>query len=282
MPFNLDYLIYDKRLLIVCFLNALINLLTLTTNAARVSGAETRRVATALSLFNVFQVSFRLLNLIYAPLMASIVDILARQGKIDIILIKLKFVVLSAAFGSFLGLLLLPTFIEIYKLGIKSMERYGSIPNVFFNMVKNPDYWTKPIKCIRKPSLLGVNPLKVGVIPKFFLIFNMLGISMWTIGVISSTYASVLNEKLVRTAIHLSGIINGIGTIFLFVLVEPVSALVVDQVVSGDRPKEHVRIMVIWLGLGSILGNLLGVFLMVPAANYILWISKLIGSGGLQ
>lgn len=279
MPFHLEQLLGDTRLLVVCVLNVLINLLTLTTNAARVSGAETKRVATALSLFNVFQVSFRLLNLIYAPLMASIVDILTREGKLDIILIKLRFVVLSASFGSFLGFLLLPTFIEIYKLGIKAMERYGSMPKIVFSFATTPHYWAALLRCFRKPSFLGVNPLNVNLIPRSFLIFNVMGVAMWTIGVISSTYASALNQELVRTAVNLSGIINGIGTIFLFVLVEPVSALIVDQAVHGDRTGEHVRIMVIWLAIGSILGNLIGLPLLVPAANYILWVSKLIGGG---
>jgi len=302
MPLHLDYLFGDTRLMIVCLLNVLINLLTLTTNAARVSGAVTKRVATALSLFNVFQVSFRLLNMIYAPLMASIVDKLAghrtpatmvfkfvfweftyydahvtTQENLNIILIKLRFIVFSAAIGSAIGFLLLPTFIEIYKSGIKAMERHGSIPNVILAFFTRLNYWKALVKCFRKPSLLGVNPLDIKVIPKAFLVFNMIGISIWTIGVIASTYASVLNPDMVRTSIHLSGIINGIGTICLFVLVEPVSSLVVDQVAAGKRPVAHVKIMVIWLALGSILGNLLGVVLLVPASVYILWMSKLIG-----
>ncbi len=276
MPFHLEYLIYDSKLLIVCLLNILINLLTLTTNAARASGAETKRVATALSLFNVFQVSFRLLNLIYAPLMASIVDQLAREGQLEIILIKLRFVVFSAAFGSLMGFLLLPSFIEIYKMGIEAMEKFGSIPRIAWAFGTKPRYWLRFFKCFRRPSFMGVNPLNVKVLPRWFLIFNAMGVSMWTIGVISSTYASVLNEDLVRTAIHLSGIINGIGTIFLFVLVEPVSALIVDQVVAEKRTIDHVRIMVIWLAIGSIIGNLMGVVLLEPAADYILWVSRLI------
>ncbi len=278
MPFHLDVLFGDTRLLIVCILNIFINMLTLTTNAARVSGAETKRVATALSLFNVFQVSFRLLNMIYAPLMASIVDKLAKDGRSDMILVDLRFIVISAAIGSAMGFLLLPTFIEIYKCGIKAMERHGSIPNVVINFVSKPSYWRALIKCFRPPSLLGINPLKgLAEIPRTFLIFNMIGVAIWTIGVIASTYASVLNPEMVRTSIHLSGIINGIGTVCLFVLVEPVSSLIVDQTASGTRPTGHVRIMVIWLAIGSILGNLLGLVLLVPAANYILWISKIIG-----
>jgi len=278
MPFHLDVLFGDARLLIVCILNIFINMLTLTTNAARVSGAQTKRVATALSLFNVFQVSFRLLNMIYAPLMASIVDKLYRAGRSDLILVNLRFIVFSAAIGSFLGLLLLPTFIEIYKCGIKAMERHGSIPNIVLAFMTKPHYWASLFGCLRKPSLLGINPIKgLKNIPKAFLVFNMLGVSIWTIGVIASTYASVLNPDMVRTSIHLSGIINGIGTVFLFVLVEPVSALIVDQAASGNRPLDHVKTTVIWLALGSIVGNLLGLILLVPASLYILWMSKLIG-----
>ena len=278
MPFHLDVLFGDTRLLIVCILNVFINLLTLTTNAARVSGAETKRVATALSLFNVFQVSFRLLNMIYAPLMASIVDKLSKSGRSDLILINLRFIVVSAAIGSFLGFLMLPTFIEIYKCGIKAMERHGSVPKVVLAFMGRPNYWKAVIKCLRPPSLLGIKPLEgIKDIPKSFLVFNMIGISIWTIGVIASTYASVLNPEMVRTSIHLSGIINGFGTVCLFVLVEPVSSLIVDQTASGTRPTQNVRTMVIWLAIGSILGNLLGLVLLVPAANYILWISKIIG-----
>lgn len=278
MPFHLDVLFGDTRLLIVCILNILINMLTLTTNAARVSGAETKRVATALSLFNVFQVSFRLLNMIYAPLMASIVDKLAKDGHSDMILGELRFIVVAAAIGSALGFLMLPTFIEIYKCGIKAMERHGSIPNVALAFMTKISYWVALLKCIRPPSLLGVDPIKgLKEIPKTFLIFNMIGVAIWTIGVIASTYASVLNPEMVRTSIHLSGIINGIGTVCLFVLVEPVSSLIVDQTASGTRPISHVKIMVIWLAIGSMVGNLLGLVLLVPASNYILWISKIIG-----
>ena len=128
--------------------------------------------------------------------------------------------------------------------------------------------------------MLGINPFEIKNLPKSFLVFNLIGVAIWTIGVISSTYASALNPELVRTAIHLSGIVNGIGTICLFVLVEPVSALIVDQTVSGNRSIDDVKKMVLWLGLGSVLGNLVGLILLVPAANYILWVSQLIGAGG--
>jgi hypothetical protein len=276
MPFYLDVLFDDPRLMIVCALNIVINMLTLTTNASRVAGAESKRIATSLSLYNLFQTSFRMLNLIYAPLLASMVDILSGTGRIDLILIKLRFVVFSAALGSIIGFVMLPTFIEVYKQGIKGMEKFGSVPRGILNLIKTPRYWLLFFQCLRKPSFLGVNPGKVQVIPRWFLMFNVFGVSMWTIGVISANYASALNPELVRTTLNLSGVVNGIGTVFLFILVDPVSSLIMDQSVSGDRPIEHVKIMVIWLAIGSVIGNLLGLFLLEPAARYIIWASKFI------
>jgi hypothetical protein len=276
MPFHLDVLFGDSRLITICLLNIVINMLTLTTNASRVAGAETKRIATSLSLYNLFQTSFRMLNLIYAPLLASMVDILSRDGRVDLILIKLRFVVLSAALGSIIGFVLLPTFIEVYKQGIKGMEKFGSVPRGILNLLKTPRYWLIFFKCLRKPSLLGVNPTKIHHIPRWFLLFNVFGISMWTIGVISANYASALNPELVRTTLNLSGVVNGIGTIFLFILVDPVSSLIMDQSVSGDRPVSHVKVMVIWLAVGSVIGNLFGLFLLEPAANYIIWASRFI------
>ncbi|MCE1245041.1 MAG: lipid II flippase Amj family protein [Firmicutes bacterium] len=276
MPFHLEQIVGDKTVMVVCLLNIAINLLTLTTNAARVSGAETGRVATALSLYNIFQVSFRLLNMVYAPLLGVMVDKLAKVGQVDAILIKLQYVVFSAAVGSLLGFLLLPTFIEIYKMGIKAMERHGSVPKVVVAFISKPHYWKALFSCTRRPSFLGVNPLDIKKIPRSFLFFNFLGVAIWTIGVIASAYASALNPDLVRTSLQLSGIVNGIGTICLFVLVEPVSALIVDQASMGKRPLEHVKIMVVWLALSSFIGNLFGLLLLVPSAHYILWMSKIV------
>lgn len=213
--------------------------------------------------------------MIYAPLMASIVD--KESGDPGMVLVKLRFIVFSAAIGSALGFLLLPTFIEIYKKGIKAMELHGSVPRVALAFMTRFSYWKSLFKSIRKPCMLGVNPKEISALPKAFLLFNLLGVAIWTIGVIASTYASVLNPSMVRTSIHLSGLVNGIGTVCLFVLVEPVSALIVDQAASGSRPVDDVRKMVLWLAGGSIAGNMVGLILLVPAALYINWMSGVIG-----
>ena len=56
---------------------------------------------------------------------------------------------------------------------------------------------------------------------------------LWsTIGVLAASYASALAPQYARTAMTLSGVINGVGTLLLVLLVDPVSALITDQALS--------------------------------------------------
>jgi hypothetical protein len=78
------------------------------------------------------------------------------------------------------------------------------------------------------------------------------------------------------TASQLSGIINGIATILLAVVVDPKSAVITDQVLQGKRKKSDVNSMVIYLVGGKILGTLLGQLLFIPASKIIVFFTQLI------
>ena len=58
---------------------------------------------------------------------------------------------------------------------------------------------------------------------------------VYAIGVQSSYLASVLDVNVARTAIGLSGIINGIGTIAFTLFVDPTSSIITDQAIHGKR-----------------------------------------------
>ena len=59
-----------------------------------------------------------------------------------------------------------------------------------------------------------------------------------------------------RTAIDLSGVINGIGTIAFTLFVDPTSSMITDQAIHGKRTVEEVRSMVFYLSLTAIVGSL--------------------------
>ncbi|HWI58167.1 MAG TPA: DUF2837 family protein, partial [Bacillota bacterium] len=79
-------------------------------------------------------------------------------------------------------------------------------------------------------------------------------------------YASALAPDLARTSTTLSGVINGIGTLLLVILIDPVSALITDQALRGSRPAVEVSHIVVWQVAGRFIGTLLAQVLFFPAA----------------
>ena len=64
----------DLYLVIAAVLYMFAQALQMGTGAARLAGVRTKRVATGLTLFNLFATTGRLLSLFYAPLLSSLTD----------------------------------------------------------------------------------------------------------------------------------------------------------------------------------------------------------------
>jgi len=74
-----------------------------------------------------------------------------------------------------------------------------------------------------------------------------------------------IRPPVARTAIGLSGVVNGIGTIAFTLFVDPTSAIITDQAIHGKRTVEEVRSMVFYLSLTAIIGSLLSQAILYPA-----------------
>jgi hypothetical protein len=98
------------------------------------------------------------------------------------------------------------------------------------------------------------------------MIGNTIVVGIYSIGVQAATYASVLNPAESRTAVLLSGIINGIATIAFTLVVDPTSAYITDQAVRGERSMAEVKAMIFYLVLTAILGTLLSQLILYPSA----------------
>jgi hypothetical protein len=122
------------------------------------------------------------------------------------------------------------------------------------------------IRSQRLPSLAELRAFDWRVLPKRLLIFNVVVMCVYAIGVQASYLASVLDAGVARTAIGLSGVINGIGTIAFTLFVDPTSSMISDQAIHGRRSVEEVRSMVFYLSLTAILGSLLSQAVLYPAA----------------
>ena len=256
-------------LIAVVFIATVVSILASTNVVSRISAVITRRVATAIAIYNFFFLITRLAQQVYAPIVGSIVDMSIKHQQFDLLENRLRLIILGTSAGAAIGWCLMPTFINIYCKAIKGMEKYGSLPGMFFYILITPRYWLAIIKTLRPPSMLGIRLSDLKEIPKTFLIANVIVISIHTVGVMAATYASALMPEFARTATLLSSIVNGVATILLGLIVDPTCALITDQAVAEKRPEKHVKTMAVFLIGGMLLGTLLSQVIFMPCVYII-------------
>jgi hypothetical protein len=132
---------------------------------------------------------------------------------------------------------------------------------------------------LRVPHYSEIFSFSTRHIPRRLLIFNVVVTGIYAIGVVAAYYASVLDVNVSRTAIGISGIINGIGTIAFTFFVDPTSSIIVDEAVKGERPHEEVKSMVFYLSLTAIIGWVISQILLFPAAWIIAAVAHIVNHG---
>ncbi|MGH7870437.1 MAG: lipid II flippase family protein, partial [Candidatus Dormibacteraceae bacterium] len=68
-----------------------------------------------------------------------------------------------------------------------------------------------------------------------------------------------------------------VGTLLLVLLVDPVSALITDQALRGNRPIAQVSYIVVWQVSARFCGTLVAQALLLPAAHLVVAIARLLG-----
>ena len=109
--------------------------------AARLAGVQTKRIATSISLFNLFVTAGRLANLFMAFFVGPLSDAAAHAiGKLPandpaiarwelLFSNQLRLIVLAGSLGMVVFALLLPMFTYLFRRGVHSFEARGSIPH---------------------------------------------------------------------------------------------------------------------------------------------------------
>lgn len=285
------------QLLVALAVNVLVQAIQIGAYAARLAGVRTGRIATSISLFNLFVTASRLATLVYtfmlgplsdtagnavkalmpktAHLAASPAAHAAITGIQHTFEWQLRAIIFAGLLGTVLGSLLLPMFTYMYVRGVRSFEQTKSLPH---SLVRLLDYRVlldivKHQRLPRWSEILSFTPRNI---PRRLLIFNVVVTGIYAIGVVAAYYASVLDINVARTAIGTSGVINGIGTIAFTFFVDPTSSIIVDEAVKGERPHEDVRNMVFYLSLTAIVGWLLSQLILWPSAEIIKFMAHLV------
>jgi hypothetical protein len=256
--------------------------------AARLAGVQTKRIATSISLFNLFVTTGRLASFFMVFFIGPISDragnaVIRFANDPQVVALwqrafefQLRMVVLAGTVGMVIFALLLPTFTYLFRRGVHSFEARGSIPHSLARLA-SPSVLRDIVATMRLPSFAQIRRYDWRWIPKRLLIFNTVVMCVYAVGVQAAFLASVLDVGVARTAISFSGVINGIGTIAFTLFVDPTSSMITDQAIHGKRTVEEVRSMVFYLSLTAIAGTLLSQAIFYPAAVVIEAVARFAG-----
>lgn len=265
--------------------------------AARLAGVRTGRIATSISLFNLFVTASRLATLVYTLMLGPLSDkagnavktLVSRHPPLpDAALLiqqiqhtfewQLRLIIVAGTVGTIVGSLMLPMFTYLYVRGVRSFEQTKSLPHSLARLADPRVLWDV-LTHLRIPRYREIFSFSTRNIPRRLLIFNVVVTGIYAIGVVAAYYASVLDVNVARTAIGISGIINGIGTVAFTFFVDPTSSIIVDEAVKGERPHEEVKAMVFYLSLTAIIGWLVSQVLLWPAAWIISAVAHIVNHG---
>lgn len=258
--------------------------------AARYAGVTTRRIATAISLFSLLVTASRLAALFMTPSLGALADSKANAANsaglkavppadLHVFDLQMRIIVGAGSIGILVGALILPVFLAAFTRGIASFERRGSIPAALFRLL-DPRVlvWLLGHLRLQRFSLAD---FPISRVPRKLLVANVVLYAVYAVGVVAAYYASVIDLGARTTASGLSGLVNGIGTIAFALFIDPTTALIVDQTVRDERPRQDVAAMIFWLVVTAFAGTLLAQLILIPAAQYIAAVAHIWPHGGL-
>jgi len=122
------YIASKKLIYVALFIFIILSIETLA-YAVRLSGARVKLIATNLSLFNIMVMVSILANMMKQPFTASLIDTAPDNNAQEFVVSQFRLLIGASTVGTFLGILLLPTFIALFSRAIIHLSNdnsYGS------------------------------------------------------------------------------------------------------------------------------------------------------------
>lgn len=266
-----------NAVIIVCFFTAIIHMSESLALSMRLAGVRTKQIATSISFVNVSFLISRMSNMLQAPLLGAMVDSAIRNGNAQVLGTDFRYIIFAAFIGNLLGAFLTPTMVNVFEKGIYIFEQQGSIPRLI-KAALMPRNILKIIQSFSFPNLAGLKGLHFKNIPHGFIYLNIFVVGIYAIGVLASLFAGALLPDLRATAVQLSGIVNGMATIMLALMVDPSGAYITDQAVRGKRPLDDVKTMIFYLLIGRVVATaVVAQLIFIPSTKYIMYVAQVIG-----
>lgn len=260
-------MIVDIKLVVELFvLTAVIHMVDTLAYSVRLNSVKSGQFALSLSLFNLISLVARTANVLQGPLVGTIVD-RSIKGNYDPIF-YFRGVILSSTAGTLLGIMLIPTFLNIFSKAVLKLEETGSVPGILVQALSVNNI-KRIAKSASRPKRGMLEGLRYKNIPKRLILLSAVITGIYTIGVLASNYAAIYSPENSLKLANSSGMITGVATILLTLFVDPKAAIITDEAYRGKRQYGDVKTLVIMLIASKLIGTLLGQLFFIPAAKII-------------
>ena len=272
---ELEFAMLNNQIIVVLFLTFVINFIGISCLATRIVGTRTGKLASSSSLFNIILLISQFASSFQAPLLTKFVEtgILNGNGSNDGIF---RLIIFSATIGSLLGGISIPTIHRFMEKGVNSLHKHNSVFMVILKSFKMATliHFRKSIKVPDKGNfmrLLKFKDMRMGVI-----LLNVFVCSFTTVSVLSCLFAGYLSPSLRTTALSMSGIANGLGTIGLMLFIEPYNSILTDKVIEGTISEAYFRRYLTLVILARCIGTIVGQFTFIPLAHFIAMLASFV------
>ncbi|MBS8263895.1 DUF2837 family protein [Mesobacillus boroniphilus] len=264
------------NLLFIAFFIFIIHSIETLAYAVRLSGARVKMIASALSLFNIMVIVSRLANMMQQPFTGSLIDNAPIENTLEFVETQFRIVIGASTLGTAFGMILLPTFIALFSRAIVYLsEEKGSVPS-FMKRILSIKYIKRGLTHLTLPRFTYLKDTNIKDIPVRLFIVNMFITAIYTIGVLSALFASLLAPERAITSTMASGLINGIATILLVIFIDPKLSVMADDVVNQRGSYNKLKSMSLMMVTSRLFGTLLAQALFIWGAKYIAWFTKFI------
>ncbi|MEA3377601.1 MAG: DUF2837 family protein [Chloroflexota bacterium] len=250
----------------VLTLTVLIYAVDISAYAARLAGVRTRRPTQAHSIYNLLALSSRAASALQVTLLAGLVDRAVAHGVTAQLTATLRLVLLAAAGGLVVGAAAVPSLARILARAVGSYERRQSLPRVLVHGLRI-EVLPQARQELRKPRSSTLVWASRHRVPRRWILLTVLVAALYAVAGPAAQIASAVVPRGARTALSLSSYFNGLGTILMVLLVDPLTAHVVDEALRGERPVSDVTAVTVWQMGGRLAGVLLAQLLLTPAAG---------------
>jgi len=262
----------DIQIVIVIILNSIISIIGTLAYSVRLVGVRTGKIAITYSVFNILSLISRLAITFQVPILTKYVE---HNLQADNIYYVFNLIILASGAATVAGAFLIPTFQRIFYKGVLRFSIDKSIPKLLMHSFsKTGIHYMK--ECIAVPMSTNITKIRVKSLPIKIIIFNMIAVSLLTVGSLAPIYAGSLIQELRATCITLSSIINGTATVLMSIFIDPQLSVMTDEVMEGKCSEEDFRSCVVAMVGSKCVGTFAALTLLIPATSLIIYVARII------